>query len=84
MLYVNEKNINSELNKLKVGTKSGTEVNLNLSSHVIGDFNDETNFPSELLLTDRQVSRLCKAFANNSSASIKLFKIQLSKIVQSE
>ena len=84
MLYVNEKNINSELNKLKVGTKSGTEVNLNLSSHVIDDFNDETNFPSELLLTDRQVSRLCKAFTNNSSANIKLFKIQLSKIVQSE
>ena len=29
---------------------------------MIGDFNDETNFPHKLLLTDRQVLRLCKNF----------------------
>ena len=48
------------------------------------DSNDETNFPHELLLTDRQVSRLCKALANNSSAKIKFSKAQLSQIVQSK
>ena len=37
-----------------------------------------------MLLTDRQISRLRKAFANISSANIKLSKAQLSKIVQSE
>ena len=36
-----------------------------------------------MLLTDTQVSKLCKAFANNSSANIKLSKTQLHKIGQS-
>ena len=43
----------------------------------------ETNFPHKLLLTNRQVSNLCKAFANHSSTGIKLPKTQLSKIMQS-
>ena len=46
--------------------------------------NNETNFPHELLLTDRQVSNIRKAFANNSSIDIKLSKTQLSKMIQSE
>ena len=45
--------------------------------------NNETNFPHELLLTDRQVSNLRKSFANNSSTDIKLSKTQLSKMIQS-
>ena len=49
---------------------------------MVGESNDETNFPCKLLVTDKQVSRLCKAFANESSANIKLSKTQLSKIVQ--
>ena len=44
---------------------------------------DETNFPHKLLLTNRQVSNLCKAFTNKSSTDIKLSKAQLSKIIQS-
>ena len=48
---------------------------------MIGD--NETNFPHKLLLTNRQVSKLCKAFANRSSADIKLLKTQLSKMIQS-
>ena len=51
---------------------------------MIGSSNDETNFPHRLLLTNTQVSRLCKAFANNSSANIKLSKTQLHKKGQSE
>ena len=53
---------------------------LNLSSNVIGDSDDKTNFRHKLLLTDRQVLRLRKAFANNSSANIKLSKTQLNVI----
>ena len=40
----------------------------------------ENNFPHKLLLTNTQVSKLRKAFANNSSANIKLSKTQLHKI----
>ena len=40
--------------------KNGTEVTLNLSSNVIADSSDETNFPHKLLLTGTQVSRLHK------------------------
>ena len=36
-----------------------------------------------LLLTDRQVSHIRKAFANNSATDIKLSKTQLSKMIQS-
>ena len=51
-----------------------------ISSNIIGD--NEINFPHKLLLTDTEVSNLCKSFANNSSADIKLSKTQLSKITQ--
>ena len=46
-----------------------------------GNSDDKTNFPHKLLLTNRQVSNLCKAFASYLSADIKLSKTQLSKIV---
>ena len=73
---------NSQLNKLKSGPKNGTEVTLKLSPNVAGDSNDEKNFRHKLLLTNTQVSRLRKAFANGSSANIKLSKTQLYKIGQ--
>ena len=38
---------------------------------------NETNFPHKLLLTNRQVSNLRKAFANHLSADIKLSKTKL-------
>ena len=70
---------NSQLNKLKSGIKNDTKVTLKISSNVGGDSNDENNFPHKLLLTNTQVSKLRKAFANNSSANIKLSKTQLHK-----
>ena len=48
---------------------------------MIGD--NKANFPHQLLLTNTQVSNFRKAFANNSSANIKLSKTQLSKMIQS-
>ena len=41
---VNVKLSNSQLNKLKSGMKHGTKVTVNLSSNVIGNSNNETNF----------------------------------------
>ena len=53
---------NSQLSKLKSGTKKVTKVALSLSSNVLGIFSDEANFPHKLLLTNTQISRLFKAF----------------------
>ena len=50
---------------------------------MIGNSEDETNFPHKLFLTNRQVSNLRKAFANHTSTNIKLSKTQLSKMKQS-
>ena len=48
-----------------------------------GNSDDKTNFPHELLLTNKQVANFRKAFVNNSSPDIKLSKTQLSKMIQS-
>ena len=74
---------NSQLDKLKSAIKNETEIVLRLSSNMIGNSNDKTNFPLDLLLTNRQVANLRKAFSNNLSTDIKLSKIQLSKMIQS-
>ena len=85
MTQYNTSNIklsNSQLDKLKSAIKNGTKVTLNLSSIIVRDSNNENNCLIQLL-TNTQVLKLCKAFANNSSANIKLSKTQLHKIVQS-
>ena len=73
---------NSQLNELK-SIKNETEVVLKLSSNMIRNSDDETNFPHNLLLTNRQVANFCKAFANYLSTHIKLSKTHLSKMMQS-
>ena len=79
---VNVKLSNWQLNKLKSAIKIRTEVTLDVSSNLIGNCNDKTNFSHKLLLTDPQVSKIRKAFANGSSTNIKFSRRQLSKIVQ--
>ena len=74
---------NSQLSKLKSGIKSGTEEALNLSSNLIINSSYETNFRHKLLLTNTQVLRGCKAFANSSLANIELSKTEWHKIGQS-
>ena len=81
-ITLNVKISNSQLDKLKSATKNRTKVTLNLSN-LIGNSNDETNFPHKLLLTNTQVSKICKAFANGLSTNIKFPKTQLCKIGQS-
>ena len=49
---------------------------------MVGNFDDETNFPHKLLLTNRQVANLPKVFGHYSSTDIKLSKTQLSKLIQ--
>ena len=74
---LNIKLSNSQLNKFKSTIKDETGVVLRLLSNMIGD--NETNFPHKLLLTNKQVLNLRKAFANQLSADMKLSKTQLSK-----
>ena len=58
----------SQLNKLKSAIKNKTEVVLKLPSNMIG--NNKNNFLHKLLLTNRQVSKIRKVFADNSSTDI--------------
>ena len=81
---LNVKLSNSQLNKLKSATKNETDVILRLSSNMIGNSDDEANFPHRLLLTNRQVAILRKVFANYASTDIKLLKAQLTKIKKAD
>ena len=60
---LNVKLSNSQLNKIKFRKK--IKVTLKISSDVVGNSNDENNFPHKLLLTKTQVSRLRRAFGKN-------------------
>ena len=71
---------NLQVNKLKSAIKNGTDVILRLSSNMIDNSDDEANFPHKLLLTNRQVANIRKAFANHTSTNIKLSKAQLTKL----
>ena len=77
---LNVKLSNSQLNKLKPAIKNETDVVLRLSSNMIGNSDDEANFPHKLLLTNRQVANLRKAFTNHTSTNIKLSKAHLTKM----
>ena len=86
MIQYNSLNVklsNSQLNKLKSSIKNETDVVLRIPSNMVGNSNDNTNFPNEILLTNRQVANVRKAFAKNTSTDIKLSKTQLSKMIQS-
>ena len=58
---LNVKLPNLQLNKSKFGIKNGIELTFKISSDIVGDSNDENNFPYKLLLTNTQVLKLCKA-----------------------
>ena len=66
MIQYNSLNVrlsDSQPNKLKSSVKNETAVVLRISSNMVGNSNDSTNFPHELLLTNRQVANIRKAFA---------------------
>ena len=58
---LNAKLSNSQISKLESGIKNGAEVTLKISSNDVGDSDDENNFSHKLLLTNTQISKLCKA-----------------------
>ena len=47
---------------------------------MVGNSDDETNFPHKVLLTNRQTLSLRKPFNNHTSAAIKFSKTQLTKM----
>ena len=53
---------NYQVNNLKSGIKILPEMTLKISLNVAGESNGENNFPHKLLLTNREVSKLLKAF----------------------
>ena len=65
---------NSQFNKFKTEMKNAIQVTLKLLSNLVGDSNNETDFSHKLLLTDKQVSRICKVLAKCSSANMKFSK----------
>ena len=81
---LNVKLSNSQLNKLKSAIKNETDVILRLSSNMVGNSNNETNLPHKLLLTNRQILSLRKAFNNHTSADIKFSKAELTKMQKGE
>ena len=56
---------------------------MKISSNIVDDSNNENNSAHKLSLTNAQVTKFCKCFANGLSANIKLSKTQLNKIEQS-
>ena len=77
---LNVKLSNSQLYKLKSAIKNGTDVVLRLSSNMVGNSDDETNFPHKLLLANRKTLSLRKAFNNHTSSDIKFSKAELTKM----
>ena len=80
---LNVKLSNSQLSKLKSAIKNENDVVLRISSNMVGNSRDNTNFPHELLLTNRRVANICQDFANHLSTDNKLSKTQLSKMMKS-
>ena len=77
---VNVKLSDTQLKKLKTAVKNKTGTALRISLKM---FNGN-DLPHELLLTTRQKTKLRNAFNNNMSTDLKLFKAQISKIIQFE
>ena len=76
---VNAKLSDSQLNKLKSVVKNKQRTTLRINSRMFS----ANNLPHELLLTTRQTTKLRNAIENNMSTDIKLYKAQISKIIQS-
>ena len=73
---VNVKLSDSQLNKLKTPVENQTGVTLRMNMKMFSG----NNLPHELLLTERQKTKLKNAFKNNVPSDIKLSKAQIVKI----
>ena len=70
----------SQLNKLKSAVKNQTWITLRMNIKMLNG----NNLPHDLLLITRQKTRLTNALENNTSTDIKLSRVQISKIIQSQ
>ena len=70
----------SQLNKLKSAVKNQTWITLRTNIKMLNG----NNLPHDLLLITRQKTRLTNALENNTSTDIKLSRVQISKIIQSQ
>ena len=57
---LNVKLSNSQLSYLKSAIKNENDVVLRISSNMVGNSNDNSSFPHELLLTNRQIENIRK------------------------
>ena len=76
---VNTKLSDTQLKKPKTAVKNETGTTLRINFKMF----DGNYLPHELLLTTRQRTKLRNAFNNNISTDLKLYKAQISKIIQS-
>ena len=77
---LNVKLTDTHLKKLKnvVKNKTGKTLRANLKRLY------EDDLPHELLLRTRQITKLRNAFNNNMLTDLKLYRAQMSKIIQSD
>ena len=76
---VNVKLLDTQLQKLKTAVKDNVGTTLRMNLKML----NRNDLPHELLLTERQKTKLRNAFNNNMSTDIKLSKAQITKIIQS-
>ena len=76
---LNVKLSNSQLNKLKSSIKNETDVVLRISSNMVSNSNDNTNFPHELLLTNRQVQIFVKLLLITHQLTLNYQKLSYQK-----
>ena len=76
---LNVKLSNSQLNKLKSSIKNKIDVVLKISSNMVSNSNDNTNFPHVLFLTNTQVANIRKAFAKIHQLTLNYPKLNYQK-----
>ena len=76
---VNVRLSDTQLKQLKDAVKDNTGATLRMNLRTING----NNLPHELLLTERQKTKLRNAFNNNMSTDIKLSKAQITERIQS-
>ena len=67
----------TQLRKLKDAVRNNTWTTLTINLKMLNG----NNLPHELLLTTRQKTKVRNALNNNTSADIKLSKVQIYKII---
>ena len=76
---LNVKLSNSQLNKLKSSIKNETNIVLRISSNMVSNSNYNTNFPHELLLTNRQVAKFVKLLLITHQLTLNYQKLNYQK-----